>query len=581
MGTTATGTTAMTDSAPLLRIHDLAVRFPAAPSPAVAGIDLEVRSGEIVALVGESGSGKSVSALAVLGLLPRGAEVGGTVHYDGRVVPEQDLDQVRALRGGQIAMIFQDPGLALDPVFTVGSQVAEAVRLHARHLSRAEVNSRVVELLDLVGIPEPETRVSSYPHQLSGGLRQRVMIAAALAGGPRVLIADEPTTALDVTVQQGILDLLDQLRRSQGLGILLITHDMGVVADLADRVVVLRDGLVVETAPTERLFASPSHPYTRALLAAVPRGRRQREGATAVVGPGGTVAVSAARLGAGELSSGAGEPRRAALEVRDLSINYRTRFARTPDVVRGVSFAVAPGEMLGLVGESGSGKSSIGRSILGLAPVTAGSITLEGVPLEAGRTSRRRRRELARVGMVFQDPAGSLNPRLTVAESMLEPLRTRGRLRRSVAHRLVTDLAEQVSLPGALLERYPHELSGGQKQRVAIARALALDPAVLIADEPTSALDVSIQAQVIELLARLQRERGFGCLFISHDLAVVESLCSRVLVLRQGRVVEQGSVEEVLNQPREAYTRDLVLAAPLPDPARQRRRREDRLASVR
>ncbi|PWD50957.1 glutathione ABC transporter ATP-binding protein [Serinibacter arcticus] len=548
-------------SPPLLAVRDLGVRFPGADVRAVDGIDVEVRAGEVVALVGESGSGKSVSALAVLGLLPRDAEVTGSITYRGEEVLDAELARVRELRGGEVALIFQDPGLALDPVFTVGSQVAEVVRLHQPGLSRADVRRRVVELLRTVGVPEPETRVDVHPHQLSGGLRQRVMIATALAGGPRVLIADEPTTALDVTVQLGILDLLDELRRTQDLGILLITHDMGVVADLADRVVVLKDGRVVERAPTVQLFEAPQHAYSRALLAAVPRGRDR-----------------AAVLGPVTVSDGVGPAPAPVLQVRDLSVNYRTRFSRTPDVVRGVSFAIGAGEMLGLVGESGSGKSSIGRSILGLAPVTGGTITLDGVHLESGRVAARRQ-AAARVGMVFQDPAGSLNPRLSVLESVAEPIVTQQRQPRRAVTERAAELLEQVNLPADLLRRYPHELSGGQKQRVAIARALALDPAVLVADEPTSALDVSIQAQVIELLARLQAERGFACLFISHDLVVVEGLCTRVLVLKDGQVVEEGDVADVLRQPRRDYTRELVLAAPVPDPVEQRRRRAARSAA--
>ncbi|MFN8048306.1 MAG: dipeptide ABC transporter ATP-binding protein [Ancrocorticia sp.] len=546
-------------SEPILRIEELWVRFTGSAREAVAGVSLEVREGEIAAVVGESGSGKSVTALSILGLLPSTANVSGSVRFRGEEVVGADIATLRGIRGRLVSMVFQDPMASLDPVFSIGYQVGQAIKRHRPGLSRRERRDAVVDLLEKVGIPRASERIREYPHQFSGGQLQRIIIAIALASEPALILADEPTTALDVTVQQEILDLLRRINRDLGTSILLITHDMGVVADIADRVIVMRSGQVVEEAATETLFRAPSSEYTRALLDAVPTG----EG------------------GAGTPSSG----RAPVIEVRNLRVNYKTRFSRTPDVVTEVSFAIREGETLGLVGESGSGKSSIGRSLIGLAPVTDGSIHFEGTDLVAA-TATEQRRARTRIGVVFQNPANSLNPRLTIGESIAEPLRmvqraSRAqrmlrvqRMSRAQREKEVGRLLDEVALPSAWIGRYPHELSGGEKQRVAIARALALSPRLLIADEPTSALDVSVQAEVLDLLRRLQAENHFACLFISHDLFVVQSLCQNVVVLRGGHTVEQGESLRVLREPQEDYTQRLVLSAPVADPVRQAERRE-------
>lgn len=540
-------------SEPILRIEELWVRFTGSAREAVAGVSLEVREGEIAAVVGESGSGKSVTALSILGLLPSTANVSGSVRFRGEEVVGADIATLRGIRGRLVSMVFQDPMASLDPVFSIGYQVGQAIKRHRPGLSRRERRDAVVDLLEKVGIPRASERIREYPHQFSGGQLQRIIIAIALASEPALILADEPTTALDVTVQQEILDLLRRINRDLGTSILLITHDMGVVADIADRVIVMRSGQVVEEAATETLFRAPSSEYTRALLDAVPTG----EG------------------GAGTPSSG----RAPVIEVRNLRVNYKTRFSRTPDVVTDVSFAIREGETLGLVGESGSGKSSIGRSLIGLAPVTDGSIHFEGTDLVAA-TAAEQRRARTRIGVVFQNPANSLNPRLTIGESIAEPLRMvqrasrAQRMSRAQREKEVGRLLDEVALPSAWIGRYPHELSGGEKQRVAIARALALSPRLLIADEPTSALDVSVQAEVLDLLRRLQAENHFACLFISHDLFVVQSLCQNVVVLRGGHTVEQGESLRVLREPQKDYTQRLVLSAPVADPVRQAERRE-------
>ncbi len=540
-------------SEPILRIEELRVRFTGSAREAVAGVSLEVREGEIAAVVGESGSGKSVTALSILGLLPSTANVSGSVRFRGEEVVGADIATLRGIRGRLVSMVFQDPMASLDPVFSIGYQVGQAIKRHRPGLSRRERRDAVVDLLEKVGIPRASERIREYPHQFSGGQLQRIIIAIALASEPALILADEPTTALDVTVQQEILDLLRRINRDLGTSILLITHDMGVVADIADRVIVMRSGQVVEEAATETLFRAPSSEYTRALLDAVPTG----EG------------------GAGTPSSG----RAPVIEVRNLRVNYKTRFSRTPDVVTEVSFAIREGETLGLVGESGSGKSSIGRSLIGLAPVTDGSIHFEGTDLVAA-TAAEQRRARTRIGVVFQNPANSLNPRLTIGESIAEPLRMVQRasrvqrMSRAQREKEVGRLLDEVALPSAWIGRYPHELSGGEKLRVANARALALSPRLLIADEPTSALDVSVQAEVLDLLRRLQAENHFACLFISHDLFVVQSLCQNVVVLRGGHTVEQGESLRVLREPQEDYTQRLVLSAPVADPVRQAERRE-------
>ncbi|MEU2087163.1 ABC transporter ATP-binding protein [Nocardia beijingensis] len=539
---------------PALSIESLSVTFAtdAGPVHAVTDVSYEVYPGEVLAIVGESGSGKSVSSRTAMGLLPETATVRGLVTLGAEQVTAMNDRQLTALRGGAISMVFQEPGLALDPLFTVGFQIGEALRAHT-DLSKKAAKARAVELLRLVGLPDPEHRVDYYPHQLSGGQKQRVMIAIAIACEPKVIIADEPTTALDVTVQAEILALLRDLRDRIGSAIVLITHNMGVVADIADRVVVMRDGAVVEQAPVDELFARPTADYTRALLAAVPHlGTEQIEH-----GPPGTAEIQ-------------GDP---VLEVRDIVVEFPGPFGRPRfRAVDGVSLRIGPGETLGLVGESGSGKSTIGRCVAALQRPTSGTVRVRGQDI-VGLSPRKLRPIRRRFGFVFQDPASSLNPRLTVGECVAEPLRVHKAGSSAEIRARVRRLLDDVRLPAGAERRYPHELSGGQRQRASLARALILDPDLLVADEPTSALDVSVQASVLELFGELQRECGWACLFISHDLAVVDQLADRITVLRDGAVVEEGDRNGILRAPREQYTRRLVAAVPVPDPVRQRHRR--------
>ena len=570
----AAGATPRGAAPPALAFRGLSVDFGVEGRwvPAVRDVSFEIAPGEILAVVGESGSGKSVTAMAVLGLLPGNTRVSGAIDLDGEPVLGAPQKRMRQLRGERVAAIFQEPMTALNPVLPVGFQLAEAVRVH-RSLSPREAASRAREFLELVELPDPDRMLRSFPHQLSGGQRQRVMIAQALVHDPRLLIADEPTTALDVTVQAEILDLVRRLRDRRDNAVLLITHDMGVVADLADRVVVMREGELVENRPVVELFAQPAHPYTRALLRAVPHlGQAQASGA-----PGAATAHD--RRPPEEPAPARGGPEEAApraLEMRGVSIDYGHGRQRTRAVTE-ASLRVDPGQIVGLVGESGSGKSTIGRAAVGLLPVSSGTLLIDGVDLSSwSRAGARRLR--GRVGVVFQDPTASLNPRLPIGASIGEPIRLAKRAAGAALDRRVTELLDAVSLPVSARNRFPHELSGGQKQRVGIARALALRPALLIADEPTSALDVSVQATVLALLGELQAEFGFGCLFISHDLAVVDSLAEQVVVLRSGRVVEAGGREDILQRPREAYTQRLLASVPVPDPGEQRRRREARAA---
>jgi peptide/nickel transport system ATP-binding protein len=536
-------------TAALLEVAHLNVEFRVGSQKvtAVEDVSFRVERGEVLALVGESGSGKSVSALSLVGLLPDNAVVRGSALLDGRDLLAMTERERNGIRGSRIAVIFQDPANALDPVFTVGFQIQEMLRAHRPELSRAERRDRAIELLAMVEIPDPAKRMSSYPHQLSGGQAQRVMIAMALSCDPELLIADEPTTALDVTVQREILDVVRRLQQRTGTAILLITHDMGVVADLADRVVVMRRGRVEESAPAQELFDAPRAEYTRLLLRAVPR------------------------LGAPERPAPHASDD-AVLQVEDLEVVYG-RGAAAVRAVDGVSVSIGRGEIVALVGESGSGKSTIGRCALGLAPITGGRVLVEGVDLSRvrGRAASAVKRS---VGFVFQNSLAALDPRMNIGASVAEPLRTHAGLRGGALAARVGDLLEAVELPRSWRGRYPHELSGGQRQRVAIARAIALDPRLLIADEPTSALDVSVQATVLDLLRDLQRELRFACLFISHDLAVVDELCDRVVVLHRGRVVEEGSRRMVLTHPTADYTKALLAAVPVPDPRQQAERRE-------
>ena len=528
----------------VLDIRDLRVSY-SGGAAAVDGLSLSVAPGEIVAVVGESGSGKSTAALAVLGLLPGSARITGSIELAGQNVLALHGQDLRKLRGPAAGMVFQEPMTALNPLRTIGFQLAEAIRNHdPARLRHRRYYDRCAALLDRVGVPEPAARLKQYPHELSGGLRQRVMIAIALAAGPKLIIADEPTTALDVTVQQQILDLLRDIREHEGTATLLITHNMGVVADVADRVAVLRNGRLVEEAPAAELFASPKAEYTRELLAAVPQ------------------------LGSFTHEPAAEEIRKPVLALSKVVVEYSGR-----RVVNDVSLSVSPGEIVGLVGESGSGKTTLGNCALGLVTPKSGTVEVLGGPLPKG-TGRSARAVRRQIGAVFQDPASSLDPRMTVAQTVAEPLVVHTSAGRGERQRRVRELLDAVELPESLLDRYGHELSGGQRQRVSLARALVLGPKLLIADEPTSALDVSVQAAVLEVFRRLHREFGFGCLFVSHDLAVVDSLCDRVAVLRAGELVEEGPAETVLRTPEHPYTQALLLSSPVPDPQLQRSRRE-------
>jgi ABC-type glutathione transport system ATPase component len=540
----------------ILEMENLGVVFSTESGevPAVRGVSLRVAPGETLALVGESGSGKSTVALAALGLLPGNARASGGVWVGGTDVVGAGEAELSRLRGRTASMVFQEPATALDPLTRIGGQIAEVVRNH-RDVSRQEAATEALALLRRVGIPDPERRASAFPFQLSGGQRQRVVIAMAIANSPGLLVADEPTTALDVTVQAEILDLLRALAVDSGTGVLLVTHNMGVVADFADRVAVMLEGEVVETGAVEDVLVRPAHEYTRRLLAAVPR--------LAVREPVGAVP-----------EEGDGAP---VVELRGVGV----RFGRGPRAVRAlddVSLTVRAGETVGLVGESGSGKSTAARVALGLVAPESGDVSLFGTDLRKAR-GRARRALLAGVGVVLQDPVASLDARMSVAECVAEPLRVHRRGMGAAERReRIAEVLELVRLPRELARRGPRELSGGQRQRVSLARALVLEPRLLVADEPTSALDVSVQRTVLEVIAELQAELGFACLFVSHDLAVVQRFAGRVVVMRGGRVEEQGPTMSTLLHPETEYTRRLIAAVPVPDPVLQRERRERRVA---
>lgn len=596
----------------VLCLREFGVTFPAQGGEDVVAsqqINLDLIKGQVLALVGESGSGKSVTAMGALGLLSANALVSGSAVLDccrqnQELVgaAREILDQVR---GEHVGVIFQEPTTALDPLFTIGDQIAEAIAIHGEGKGkrttarqRRAVRTQVLNALSRAGLGgdqrETERIADSYPHQLSGGQLQRACIALATANNPSVLIADEPTTALDVTVQAEILDLLRQLA-SEGVAVLLITHDMGVVADVADAVAVMRHGRIIERGDVRTIFASPSHDYTRQLLAAVPRLNSLRGGAGSGADTGagdGGAAVSGAGLanvaavnGDGAASQGDGVASRAGdsgqplVRIENLDVVYRNG-RRHVHAVRGVSFDIARGQVLGLVGESGSGKSTIAGTLTGLVPIHSGSVQVDGLEV-AGASGRKLRGVRSQTGIVFQNPASSLNPRRSVGASIGQPLQLHTDLTNAQRHQRVNELLEAVRLPASMAQRYPHEMSGGQRQRVAIARALALQPQLLIADEPTSALDVSVQAVVLELLANLQHELGFACLFVSHDLAVVEQVASQVVVLRQGQVVEAGKTTQVLSAPSDPYTQALVAAVPVPDPIIQAQRRTRRASALR
>jgi len=550
---------------PVLDVEKLKITFAtdAGDVFAVKEVSFTVAPGEIVAIVGESGSGKTVTAKAILGLLPETAHSSGAVIISGNDVITVSPHQLRQIRGRDVAMVFQEPSTALNPVYTVGWQIAEGLRSHrpeGKRVGRKEARKLAIEALGKVGIPDPEKRVDYYPHQFSGGQKQRVVIAAALALNPGLIVADEPTTALDVTVQAEILELLRDLRDKFGTSIVLITHNMGVVADLADRVVVMFQGDVVEEATAEVLFAAPKQDYTQKLLAAVPH------------------------LGRNSASAGfterAFQDKEVVVEARELEIEYPGRLGSPAfRAVDKVSFTISAGEVFGLVGESGSGKTTIGRAVAGLNRTTGGSLKVLGYEMlnYRERSFRRYRKD---IGFVFQDPAASFNPHLSIGECVAEPLLIHTELSGPEVTKKVQELLESVQLPRAYAKRFPHELSGGQRQRASLARGLALSPKLLIADEPTSALDVSVQAKVLELFREIQSELGFAALFISHDLAVVDILAEWVGVLYKGKMVEQGIGHQIMGNPQDDYTKRLLASLPVPNPAEQALRRANHQALI-
>ncbi|MFG2885557.1 dipeptide ABC transporter ATP-binding protein [Streptomyces sp. NPDC048297] len=539
----------------LVDVTDLTVAF--GPVRAVDGLSFSLEKGAALALVGESGSGKSTVAGALLGLhRGTGARVGGAVRVAGTDVRQASDEELRRLRGAKAAMVFQDPLSSLDPYYAIGDQIAEVYRVHTR-ASRRAARARAVEVLDRVGIPDAVRRSRSRPHEFSGGMRQRALIAMALACEPELLIADEPTTALDVTVQAQILDLLHTLREETGMGLLLVTHDVGVAAESVDDVLVMRYGRAVEHGPVADVLGAPEQTYTRELLGAVPR-------------------VDTPRAASAEKSAESDEPEGSVEASGDVVLEATGlrrvfgRGRRAFTAVDDVSLTLRRGETLGIVGESGSGKTTLGRMLVGLLEPTAGAIRHDGRPHTGVDPA---------VQMVFQDPVSSLNPRRSVGESIADPLRARGERGESAERRIrgrVTELLERVGLDAAHYDRYPHEFSGGQRQRVGIARALAADPRVIVCDEPVSALDVTTQAQVVTLLGELQRELGLALVFVAHDLAVVRQVSDRVAVMRGGRIVESGPADEVYDAPRDPYTRQLLAAVPALDPRLAARRREAR-----
>lgn len=578
----------------VLEVQGLTVRFDTSERSVVAVKDLgfQVRAGEVLAIVGESGSGKSVTSLSVMRLIEHGGGTiaSGKISFTRRNGGKLDLAKaadsvMRTIRGGEISMIFQEPMTSLNPVFSVGTQVAEAVMLH-QGLSHAEAEAEALRMLELVRIPEAKQILKRYPHQLSGGMRQRVMIAMALSCKPSLLIADEPTTALDVTIQAQILQLIRQLQEEMGMAVIFITHDMGVVAEVADRVLVMYHGEAVEEGTCEQIFHNPRHPYTQSLLAAVPRLGSMR--GTDEPAPFPLLRITdpeAEQLGTADMDEtpvDMPEPAASVPSVSDgpvLSVdNLITRFdvetgfwgkvKRRVHAVEQVSFNLYPGETLGLVGESGCGKSTIGRSLIGLETPRSGSIVFNGQELTqvSGSQLQKLRRNIQ---YVFQDPYAALDPRLTVGFSIMEPLLIHKVCSRQEAERRVGELLERVDLDPAMAVRYPHEFSGGQRQRVCIARALAMNPEIIIADESVSALDVSVRAQIINLLLALQKEFRIAFLFISHDMAVIERVCHRVAVMYLGQIVELGSRRDVFENPLHPYTKRLMSAVPIPDPSRR------------
>lgn len=543
-------------------------------SPVVKGIDFSVSKGETLAIVGESGSGKSVSAMSIMGLLPaRSSQVSGSAKLLGQELLTLSEPEMAKIRGNKIAMIFQEPMTSLNPVMTIGDQIAEPLRLH-RSLDKAQARAEALRLMDKVRIPAAAQRFNDYPHQFSGGMRQRVMIAMALACNPSVLIADEPTTALDVTIQAQILELIKELQTQEQMAVVFITHDMGVVAEIADRTLVMYRGDMVENGSTPSIFSAPSQSYTKALLSAVPE-LGSMSGSTLPQ----PFPIYDAKLGScvpiPPLKDSVRHSATPLLEVSNLAVRFDVRSSFLKRVtgrvhaVENVSFSLLPGETLGIVGESGCGKSTTGRLITGLLKPTAGEIKIEGQEVSKIASLERARK----IQMVFQDPYSSLNPRQTVMQALTEPLRVHGMANQVEAEAIALGLLKKVGLPPESAMRLPHEFSGGQRQRICIARALALRPGTIVADEAVSALDVSVKVQIVNLLLELQQELDLGFVFISHDMAVVERISHRVAVMYMGEIVEIGPRSEVFSNPKHPYTRRLLDAVPIPDPARRQTRR--------
>jgi peptide/nickel transport system ATP-binding protein len=548
------------DAGALLSVRDLTVSYSTSEGTftAVEDVEFDVHGGEVVAIVGESGSGKSTSAQAVIGMLARNGRVtAGSITFDGTDLTALNERQWRDVRGCQIGLVPQDPIVSLNPVKKIGDQVGEALRIHGL-ARRRDAAARAVELLEQAGLSDPEARARQYPHQLSGGMRQRVLIAAAMAAKPKLIIADEPTSALDVTVQRQILDHIERLTRDAGTAMLLITHDLGVAADRASKIVVMSRGRVVEAGPTERVLLSPEHPYTQTLLSNAP-------------------SMSSARLGrtrstliertdnSAEVESGSGLGEAPVLIVsgltKDFPLPRTTSGARTLRAVDSVSFDLRRGETLSLVGESGSGKSTTARMVLRLETPTSGQVSFDGIDVTE-LPSAKMREMRRRMQVVYQNPYASLDPRFTVEQIVTEPLVSFGIGTKSERLARASELVDHVALPKKMLHRLPAELSGGQRQRVAIARALALDPEFIVCDEAVSALDVTVQAQILDLLVRLQEERGLAYLFISHDLAVVRQVSDRVAVMRKGQLIETGTADSIFGDPQEEYTQELLGAIP-------------------
>ncbi len=535
-------------TSPLLAVEDLRTWFSAGNDPirAVEGVSFTINRGETFVLLGESGCGKSITALTIMRLLPHAARVvSGSVRLNGEDLLRLPEKAMRAVRGARIAMIFQEPQTSLNPVLSVGTQIGEALTQHQRLSGRAR-RARIVELLHAVRIPEPERRLEEYPHQFSGGMKQRVMIAMALAGDPDLLIADEPTTALDVTIQAQVLELLHELQRTSGMAILFITHDLGVAYQMADRIAVMYRGNIVELAARETFFESPQHAYSQRLFDALPnKAKRIREA-------GSPSAKEQSKL----------------LEVNDLKVHFPIRkgvlrrVVGQVQAVDGVSMEIARGQTLAMVGESGSGKTSVGKGILQLIRPTSGTVRFQGEELTT-LSERQLRKRRSQIQIVFQDPYSSMNPRMMAGDIIEEGMVAQriGKNREERRHK-VRELLQQVGLEPAYAHRYPHEFSGGQRQRICIARALAVGPQLIVCDEPTSALDVSVQSQILELLRDLQRRLGLAYLFITHNLGIVEYIAHKVAVMYQGRIVEQGEVDEVLSRPQHPYTQRLLAAVP-------------------